>query len=74
MARKRHHKFKKGEFHPVKRPGAATRKAHAAGESVGEWARKNYHAGGLKGKEARFAVIAKKWRHGGKRGRRRTSR
>lgn len=54
-------------FKPVKRPGAATRKAHAKGESVQKWARENYHAGGLKGKQARFAVIAKKWHHGGRR-------
>ena len=66
MARKPHHRFKKGSFHPVKRPGAATRAAHRAGESLGKWARKNYNASGRKGKEARFAIIARKWHHGGR--------
>ena len=55
------------KFHPVKRPGAATRAAKRAGMSVSAWARKNYHAAGRKGKEARFAIIARKWRRGGKR-------
>ena len=51
-------------FHPVKRPGAATRAAKRAGMSLTEWARKNYHAPGRKGKQARFAIIARSWRKG----------
>lgn len=59
MARKRTR-----DFHPVKRPGALTRKAKRAGMSNQAFARKNYHAKGLKGEQARFAVIARKWHHG----------
>jgi len=52
----------KKKFKPVKRPGALTKKAKAAGEGVQEFAHKHYHDPGLTGKEARFAVIAKnKW-------------
>jgi hypothetical protein len=53
-------------FKPVKRPGALTRKAKAAGESVSEFAKSHEHSPGLTGKQARFAEIAKKWHHGGK--------
>lgn len=52
------------KFKPVKRPGALTRKAKKAGEGVQEFARENYHAKGILGKEARFAEIAKNWKHG----------
>lgn len=48
-------------FHPVRRPGAATRKAKRAGLSLGTWARKHYHDPGTVGKEARFVEIRKKW-------------
>lgn len=58
---------RKKSFRPVKRPGALTRRARKAGESVSKFARANYHAKGLKGKQARFAIIARKWHHGGKR-------
>ena len=44
----------------VKRPGAATRKANAAGETVSEWSRSHYHDKGLSGQQARFAVTAGK--------------
>lgn len=54
-------------FRPVKRPGALTRKAKRAGESVSKFARQHYHDSGLTGQEARFAVIQKKWRKGGAR-------
>ena len=57
---------KKSEFNPVRRPGAATRAAKRAGMSLSKWARKNYHAPGRKGKEARFVEIRKKWRSAGK--------
>lgn len=53
-------------FHPVKRPGAATRKARREGESVQQWASEHYHDPGRTGREARFAKIARKW-HKGKR-------
>lgn len=58
------------KFSPVKRPGALTRKAKAAGESVQRFAREHYHDSGLTGRQARFAVIARKWHH---RGRKRSS-
>jgi hypothetical protein len=60
----RHIRQRSKRFHPVKRPGAATRKAHRAGESLSKWARKNYDAPGVKGKEARFVEISRKWHHG----------
>jgi len=52
-------------FHPVKRKGALTRKAKRAGESVGAYARAHEHSPGLTGKQARFALIARKWKHTG---------
>jgi hypothetical protein len=53
------------DFHPVKRPGALTKKANAAGEGVQEFAREHYHDKGLTGQQARFARISKtKWHHG----------
>ena len=64
MARKR-----KG-FHPVKRPGALTARAKREHTSLGALERKDYNAPGLRGKQARFAAIAKHWHHGGKRKRR----
>lgn len=44
----------------VKRPGALTKKANAAGETPMTFARKNYHAKGRTGEQARFAVNAQK--------------
>lgn len=41
----------------IKRPGALTRKAKAAGESVHEFAEAHKHSKGLTGKESRFALI-----------------
>jgi hypothetical protein len=38
----------------IKRPGALTRKARAAGMSVLEFARKHAHDSGLTGDQARF--------------------
>lgn len=45
----------------IKRPGALTAKAKAAGMSVSEYAAKNAHAPGVTGDEARFYqnVLAK---------------
>lgn len=40
--------------------GLFTRKAKAAGKSVGEYAREEKHAPGKLGKEARFAAVARK--------------
>jgi hypothetical protein len=52
----------------VKRPGALTRKAKAAGEGVQTFARANAGAGGLTGKQSRlamtFAKMAKKRKKG----------
>ena len=44
----------------VKRPGALTAKAKAAGESPMEFARSHAHAPGRTGQQARFALIAQK--------------
>lgn len=56
------------DFHPVKRPGAATRAAKRAGLSLSAWSKRHYHDPGRVGKEARFVQIRKKWRSaGGKR-------
>jgi hypothetical protein len=44
----------------VKRPGALTAKANKAHETPMEFARNNYHATGLTGQQARFAVNAQK--------------
>lgn len=52
-------------FHPVKRPGALTAKANAAGEGVQEFAHKHADDPGLTGQQARFAEIAKTWKHPG---------
>lgn len=57
-------KLAKGGGIKIKRPGALTRKAKAAGEGVQEFAAKHEHDPGLTGKQARFAVTAKHW--GGK--------
>lgn len=40
--------------------GLFTKKAHAAGEGVQEYAREKSHAGGKLGKEANFARMAKR--------------
>lgn len=56
----------KGKFQPVKRPGAATRKAKAEGVSLSKWEQEHKNDPGRTGKEARFPLIAKKWKHGGK--------
>lgn len=40
--------------------GLFTKKAHAAGKSVGEYAKEEAHAGGTLGKEANFARMAKR--------------
>ena len=60
------HKFKKGKFQPVKRPGAATAKAKREGVSLSKWEQEHKNDPGLTGKQARFPLIAKKWKHGGK--------
>lgn len=52
----------------VKRPGAATRKAKAAGMSVQEWATAHQHDSGLSGQQARYAKTAKKIARRRKRG------
>lgn len=54
-------------FKPVKRPGAATAKAKAEGLSLSAWEQKHKHDPGTIGKEARFPLIAKKWKKGGSR-------
>jgi hypothetical protein len=63
--RKKSSRSRKSSFRPVKRPGALTRKAKRAGESVREFAREHYHDSGKTGEQARFAVIARKWKHRG---------
>lgn len=44
----------------IKRPGAFTRKAKAAGMPVQAYARKKRHADGRTGKQARLALTLKK--------------
>lgn len=46
----------------IKRPGALTAKAKAAGEGVQEFASKHKSDSGLTGKQARFAVNARGWK------------
>jgi hypothetical protein len=59
-------KGKKKKFQPVKHPGAATRKAKREGLSLSAWEQKHKNDPGQTGKQARFPLIAKKWKKGGK--------
>ncbi len=54
------------KFQPVKRPGAATAKAKREGVSLSKWEQEHKNDPGRTGRQARFPLIAKKWRHGGK--------
>lgn len=45
---------------PKKNKGLFTRKAKRAGKTVGAYAREKAHAKGTLGKEARFALLARK--------------
>lgn len=65
---------KRKNFRPVKRPGALSRRAKRAGKSNQAYARAHYHDKGLKGEQARFAVIARKWHHGKRKKHRKSSR
>lgn len=47
----------------LKHPGALTRKAKKAGESNSAYEQDHKHDKGLSGKQARFAINAKKWHH-----------
>lgn len=60
------HKQKTQDFKPVKRPGAATKAAKREGESLSKWEQEHKHDKGKIGKEARFPLIAKKWKHKGR--------
>ena len=51
MASARSHKFIQ---QAIKRPGALTKKANAAGQSVSEFARAHQHDAGRTGDQARF--------------------
>lgn len=55
-------------FQPVKpsHRGLFTKKAHAAGKSVAEYAKEEAHAPGKLGKEARFARLAEEGKMGAK--------
>lgn len=66
MAQLKGRRERQKNFKPVKRPGAATRKAKAEGLSLSAWEQKHKHDPGTTGKEARFPLIAKKWNHKGK--------
>ena len=55
---------RKKSFRPVKRPGAATRKAKREGLSLSAWERKHKNDPGRTGRQARFPLIAKHWHHG----------
>lgn len=50
----------------IKRPGALTRKAKRAHETPAQFAREHKNSPGLTGKQARFAINARKWKHTGK--------
>jgi hypothetical protein len=52
----------------IKRPGALTAKAKRAHMSLSAFEQKHKHDSGLTGKQARFAINAKKFHHS-KRGR-----
>lgn len=53
-------------FRPVKRPGAATRKAKREGVSLSRWEQEHKNDPGRTGRQARFPLIAKHWSHRGK--------
>lgn len=63
MSRAVHHRHKKGEFRPVRRPGAATRKAKREGLTLREWEEKHKNDPGRTGRQARFPLIAAHWSH-----------
>lgn len=44
----------------IKKPGAFTAQAKAAGKSVGEYAQEEKHAGGKTGQRARLAITLRK--------------
>lgn len=46
----------------IKRPGALTKKAKAAGKSVSSFASAHKHDSGLTGQQARFALVLKSMR------------
>lgn len=50
----------------IKRPGALTRKAKAAGQSVGAFAQAHKHDKGRTGRQARFAITLRTIAHGRK--------
>jgi hypothetical protein len=52
----------------IKRPGALTRKAQAAGKSVAAFAEQHKHDSGLTGQQSRLAITLRTIAHG--RGRR----
>jgi hypothetical protein len=54
------HKQKHGMHIKPSHEGLFTEKAHAAGKSVGEYAKEKAGAGGVLGKEANFARMAKR--------------
>lgn len=63
------------DFRPVKRPGALSRKARAAGESLSEYARSHGGPGsGRTGREIAFYKAQKKWHRGGRKSKRSRSR
>ena len=65
MSLKKKTKRKKG-FQPVKRPGAATMAAKSEGLTLSKWEQKHKNDPGRVGKEARFPLISKHWKKGGK--------
>lgn len=57
-----HSNAKKWISSAIKHPGAETRAAHRAGESVQEYARAHVHSPGIAGKRARLAITLSKLR------------
>jgi hypothetical protein len=47
----------------IKRPGALTRKAKAAGETVAEFSQKHKHDSGRTGDQSRLAITMRKFKH-----------
>jgi hypothetical protein len=61
IKRKKGKLFGKPKGQVVKRPGALTAKAKAAGESTGQYAQEHKHAAGRTGKQARLAILFRRW-------------
>ena len=73
MAKRRKRQGAKWMQSAVKRPGALTRKARAAGESTAEFAESHRNTPGRTGKQARLALIFRKANRGKKKAAKKTA-